>query len=712
MNENVIRFYNEEIFPLRANSLIGYQRAFADMAIRYVERMDTIPMDSVTYVGYNATFTVNRSSRKVRLDAYYFDESSGTFYAYVIVLNSTDNIQTTFSTTEYTNAVDSFTRYVNLNTSIVTQGDKTELGVKIADEICRRSIQVREYKLTLITDMCLGNRLDVVKRTEDLKSLGDAAFSVRVCDLTSLMELSQARTTSIRINFDTEFPNTRINVLPAGASENCVSYLCAFPGLILAKLYKQYSAKLLEGNVRLFLGLRKKINRDMKDTILHEPGLVFAYNNGLSVTATKVVVEKRDGADCLCSIEGMKIVNGGQTTATLANVLLSGKSGEEILSKVFVQMKINQVNPDVERELVPQISQFANAQNAVKSAALQANSPFQMQIEKLVSSVHPETNKRWFYERLEGHYQQEANIKDAQWKKQHPKEFVITKEEFAKGMVILKSRPEIAAKGGQKCFLEAIKIYELGSLSPKEWDSIRTEYDSTFVQSVLALTTLIKSVVARCKANGWQCANVIGIYTATYVLHKAANLEGSCRTLPFEYICSKQALPAEFLKYLITVAEEIKKYLVEIPHVNAKEKIITIPTEWAKDPLCWKDIQRCDIPMPESVQQCLVEDTAWEKRRQDGQTILRDSIKREEEYKKLNALLELGVGGLRIALDLVDKYPVGVTDEEHQEFTSILCELNKKTITTLSNAKRDRLIDVMRKIYDFDNKFFPCMRGV
>ena len=712
MNENVIRFYEEEINPLRQNTVIGYQRAFADMALRYVERMDTIPMDSVVYVGYNATIPNNRSSIKVRLDAYYFDDSSGTFYAYVVVLNPTDNILTSFTTTDYNNAVNSFTRYVANNSAIAVNGDKTELGVKIADEICRRSIQVKEYKLTLITDMCLGNRLDTARKAEELNTLNEAGFSVRVCDITSLMELSQARATSIRINFRTEFPDTKINLLPAGTSENCVSYLCAFPGLILAKLYKRYSAKLLEGNVRLFLGLRKKINREMKDTILHEPGLVFAYNNGLSVTATQVIIEKRDGVDCLCAIDGMKIVNGGQTTATLANVLLSGKSGEEALSKVFVQMKINQVNPEVERELVPQISQFANAQNAVKPTALQANSPFQMQIEKLVSNVYPETNRRWFYERLEGHYQQECGLRDAQWKRQYPKDLLINKEDFAKGMMVLKFRPEVAAKGGQKCFLEAIKSYELGGLSPAEWKSIRSEYDLTFVKSVLAIVTLMKSVALMCKANGWQCASAIAIYTTTYALHKVANLQETCMVLPFDYICSKQVIPAELSRYLMVVAEEIKKYLIGVPHVNAKEKLVTIPTEWAKDALCWKDIQSTDIPMSPSAQQCLVEKDIWERAQRTERNNFRVNLAQEEQSTKLNVLCEIGVDGLRTALWLIGEYPIGVTDEEREKFVEILGELNKKSIRDISNARREKLLDVLRKIYDFDHKFYPSMRGI
>jgi hypothetical protein len=477
-------------------------------------------------------------------------------------------------------------------------------------------------------------------------------------------------------------------------------------------LYKRYSAKLLEGNVRLFLGLRKKINREMKDTILHEPGLVFAYNNGLSVTATQVIIEKRDGVDCLCAIEGMKIVNGGQTTATLANVLLSGKSGEEALSKVFVQMKINQVNPEVERELVPQISQFANAQNAVKSTALQANSPFQMQIEKLVSNVHPDTNRRWFYERLEGHYQQECGLRGAQWKRQHPKDLLITKEDFAKGMMVLKFHPEIAAKGGQKCFLEAIKNYELGGLSPAEWKSIRSEYDLTFVKSVLAIVTLMKSVALMCKANGWQCASAIGIYTTTYALHKVANLQGMRMVLPFDYICSKQAIPAELSRYLMVVAEEIKKYLIGVPHVNAKEKLVTIPTEWAKDALCWKDIQSTDIPMSPSAQQCLVEKDVWERTQSTERNNFRVNLAQEEQNTKLNVLCEIGVDGLRTALWLIGEYPVGVTDEEREKFVEILGELNKKSIRDLSNARREKLLDVLRKIYDFDHKFYPSMRGI
>lgn len=712
MNENTQRFYDEEILPLREDTVIGYQRAFTDMSIRYVERMDTIPMDSVTYVGYSANIQDGRSNRKVRLDAYYFDESSGTFYAYVVVLNSTDNIAENFVTGDYNSGVESFVHYIKLNNQIAIHGDKTELGVKIADEICRRRMQVREYKLTLISDMCMGSRLDVVRRAGGIESLAEAAFSVRVCDLTALMELSQARASSVRIDFEHDFPDMRIKVLPAGSSEKCVSYLCAFPGIILAKLYKRYSAKLLEGNVRLYLGLKKKINREMKDTILNEPGLVFAYNNGLSVTATKVVVEKRDGVDCLCAIDGMKIVNGGQTTATLANILLNGKSGEKTLSEVYVQMKINQVDPEAERDLVPRISQYANTQNAVKSAALQSNSPFQMQMEQLVASVHPVTNKRWFYERLEGHYKQELATKDANWKKQHPKEFVITKEEFAKGMMVLNLRPEIAAKGGQKCFLDAIKIHDLGSLSPAEWNVRRTEFDSTYVQSVLALIVFMRSVNTICKANGWQCANAISIYTAAYVLQTAASLDDGSMVLPFEYICSNQVLPVDLTRYHTIVAEQIMKYLTKSEHINAKGKVITIPTEWAKDARCWEDVRATNIPMPPAAQHCLVEASVWRRKCLNGQNILRESIRQEEQNKKRGALIELGIGGLQLAFSYIDRYPLGVTDEEREDFSSILGELSRKEIVELSRPKQEKLIIVLRKIYDYDNTLMPNMRGV
>src|SRR5699024_11610877 len=86
------------------------------------------------------------------------------------------------------------------------------------------------------------------------------------------------------------------------------------PGDYLADLYEEYSARLLEQNVRTFLQARGNVNRGIRATILNEPEMFFAYNNGITATAKEVEAQKTDDGLIITRIKDQQIVNGGQTT--------------------------------------------------------------------------------------------------------------------------------------------------------------------------------------------------------------------------------------------------------------------------------------------------------------------------------------------------------------------------------------------------------------
>ena len=86
------------------------------------------------------------------------------------------------------------------------------------------------------------------------------------------------------------------------------------PGTLLAKIYGLYGSKVLESNVRSYLQNRTKVNKKIKLTIEDEPEMFFAYNNGLTVTASDI---KIDNNHRITSMRNFQIVNGGQTTASI-----------------------------------------------------------------------------------------------------------------------------------------------------------------------------------------------------------------------------------------------------------------------------------------------------------------------------------------------------------------------------------------------------------
>jgi hypothetical protein len=170
--------------------------------------------------------------------------------------------------------------------------------------------------------------------------------------------ISQGGREDLEINFKEQF-NFPIKAIKAADEANFTSFLCVFPAVILEKLYLKYSSRLLEKNVRSFLDF-KGVNKGLKETISKEPEKFIAYNNGLTITAKDMQIDKLDNDIYLInSLSDFQIVNGGQTTAS---IYFSKKLGIDI-SQVKVMAKVNVAknsSNDQLDELISKISQFSN----------------------------------------------------------------------------------------------------------------------------------------------------------------------------------------------------------------------------------------------------------------------------------------------------------------------------------------------------------------
>ncbi len=66
-------------------------------------------------------------------------------------------------------------------------------------------------------------------------------------------------------------------VLPASVgSGDYDGYLAVIPGEVRADIYIQHGSRLLEGNVRTFLGRSGKVNKGIAATVAKEPAKFFA----------------------------------------------------------------------------------------------------------------------------------------------------------------------------------------------------------------------------------------------------------------------------------------------------------------------------------------------------------------------------------------------------------------------------------------------------
>ena len=231
------------------------------------------------------------------------------------------------------------------------------------------------------------------------------------------------------------------------------SYLVVMPGRTLALIYDQYGQKLFEQNVRTFLQFKGRTNKKMQITIKEEPERFFAYNNGLTCTASAIEVEKQDSLLKIIRINGLQIVNGGQTTSVIYNCYKNKIN----IDNIFVQMKLSVVSKEDEyADFVGKVARYANSQNPVKESDFFSNSPFHKTFKNLSERIWApmsggqQIRTKWYYERTRGQYLNEKtkyamDKKEKEFLLRYPKEQMIDKHLLAKIEMIFCNFPHLSA---------------------------------------------------------------------------------------------------------------------------------------------------------------------------------------------------------------------------------------------------------------------------
>lgn len=190
-------------------------------------------------------------------------------------------------------------------------------------------------------------RLSTRRKPEMTGEVLGVPFVCNILDFARYIDISAAHggAEPIEINV-TELNGAPLPCLPAhDIGGDHASYLVAVPGRLLAEIYGLYGARLLEQNVRTFLQAKTKVNAGIIKTLETAPEMFFAYNNGLTATASGIATSKLpDGTLGIAEIENLQIVNGGQTTAS---ILYASDQRKADLTGVFVQMKLSVVNPQL-----------------------------------------------------------------------------------------------------------------------------------------------------------------------------------------------------------------------------------------------------------------------------------------------------------------------------------------------------------------------------
>jgi hypothetical protein len=380
------------------------------------------------------------------------------------------NYNYTISKEEFNKIINQFKRF--LNGALKGHIDYIDPSQKELNEfikiLSKHTDDIDRINLFILTNGKCNHHVEEL----NIKGVEEIGIYCQIWDASRFYKLyhSKSKREPIEIDFN-EFSDGEYNgiecLLAPVIDDNYQCFLAIMPGKVLSKLYKEYSSRLLESNVRAFLQQNGKINKGIRDTIKDKERnpMFLPYNNGLSATAESVITSKLDGKNFITSITDFQIVNGGQTTASLFH---TEKKFKADLTNIFVQMKLTVIK-DVEKKNieVPNISRFANSQNKISELDLSSNNPFFVKIEELSRKkyvTNRENNSQqvlWYFERVTGQYKESLNklsiSQQKAFKEKNPPSNKIVKSDIAKYINLWELEPYFVSQGSQKNFIQYTK---------------------------------------------------------------------------------------------------------------------------------------------------------------------------------------------------------------------------------------------------------------
>ena len=627
--DNYQEYKQEFLDSLRADSAINgsdTQDEFLSYTLGMLEDFDEV--QSPQKVGFGD----KRCSGQhvMRIDAYAFDETDHSLELFI------NDFQDTYETENLTGSkVDElyWRMYYFLdevcNGKIANYFDDSDDALKIAALIKRRMnaigddpeqiLKIRMFILTnkeLSTDILNRNLLETkirktkgsktVKSTKKIKKadFNGKPLEINIWNLERFYEKEKSFSSDpIVIDFRNDYSCDGIPCIKGNIGENLgyEAYIAIIPGKLLSEIYIEHGSKVLEGNVRAFLGTSgsKSVNSGIRRTINTEPDKFFTYNNGIATTAADVETEEKDGQLYITKIVDLQIINGGQTTASLAEAVLKKTNPE--LNGIFVPMKLTVIddreteNEDGVRfydQMVQNIAKYANSQNKVTAADLFSNDPFHIWMEKMskkifAPAIHYSVPTGWYYERSRKRYEQEqfklkSETDRKRFRAKYPKEQLITKEQLGMYLTTMKEQPNIVAKG--KNFV----IKEFNTIISQDYKTNKGCFNEFYFKKCICAAIIYRTVdnyleshkdSARKPTGFWYKAGGYKLDIVPYTIAKIIHSIPAGFTLDWNYIWNRQDLSPAFMHEIEIVTKMTNDFICDSHGV--------IVTEYCKRPETW-----------------------------------------------------------------------------------------------------------------------------
>lgn len=529
------------------------------------------------------------------------NDNEGIFFDLFVTLFTNEYSQTTVTKSEITSYIKKvrkfFTNAINKKYGKIEESNP---AFDLADTIYKNRENIVGVNLYILTDG------EVKPEPIPDDSEDRIRISCHIWDLKRLFRYisSDSRPEPIEIDFVRDFGSPLPCLEMPRDNPIYKSYMAIIPGEMIARLYGKYGPKLLERNIRVFLQMKGKVNKGIRDTIRNEPYMFLAYNNGISTTAEEIAIEKdSSGIPMITRIRDFQIVNGGQTTAAIHYTYFREECD---ISEIFVQAKITILkNQDDMVVIVPKISEYANSQNKISESDFASNEEFHIEIEKRSRTVWAPAKKgsqqetHWFYERARGQYQVDKEREPTQKLKnqfadKNPTNQKFTKTDLAKFENSWDQIPHIVSLGSQKNFRAFIIKQKEGPLQIP---------DKYYFSHLVAKAILFK------KTDGIIKKLDFGPYKGNYVTYTVALLSKlTGKRIDLEKIWKEQDLSPSLHKFIGQLASEVRINITEGP--SGSRNI----SEWCKKKECWESVQKIRIAIPEQLNRELILEAAVKQR--------------------------------------------------------------------------------------------------
>lgn len=537
-------------------------------------------------------------NRRLEIDAFAFDEADESLNLFIALLDGGDEDPAAITLTDAREQ--GFNRLLGVfeqaRDGWLTSNIEESRPLWALAKRIESSPKPTALRLHVVSDRPISERLREIPPAETREG---TPVTFQIWDITRLKRIHEARSARDDLFVDlSSLAGGGLPVLRASVGgSDYDAYLAVMPGETLADIYILHGSRLLEGNVRTFLGRRGNVNKGIANTLAKEAGHFFAYNNGIAATASAVTTKEGPGHTALITgITDLQIVNGAQTTASLAALRRDRKLPE---GAVFVPMKLSVVAPEVAAELVPRISRFANSQNSVRASDFFANHEFHRRIEQISRRIlapavgGSQVQTHWYYERARGqHLNDQAGMtpsKRDQFLRMNPRNQVITKTDLAKVESCFDLLPDVACKGAEKSFVAfADRVTEAWKDERK-----RSLYTDDWFRAAAARMILFRAAEVLVLKAPWYAPGTRSQVVA-YAMARLSALgtelsEGG--RLDYLKIWSAQTIDSVMTEQIYVIAEQMMGVLATPPkegqHVG----------EWAKQQACRNRALQTSVPV-------------------------------------------------------------------------------------------------------------------